>query len=344
MGPKKSTGSIIRALCLIGIALFLHSITLGGIFGCFPHIVPWWFLVCFVSGSVLCGCAFLYQHNKERYLFFYLGIMVSLLFPVAGIMGIAAIFAYKFFTRDKLYNEDDFEIALEKEDILKEKHVPDSDEESFVREQLDIQSFREILQGNNTELKRSVIEKLSQKDTCDDIQLLIRTLKDSDPEVRFYASAALKKIEENFEIRILAIKEKLKAAPYSTEHNLALGKEYLKLCRSGLIEKNTRLFYLHKAWSAIENTLGAINPLEVLLEAGKIKIELGEYEAGIAYLNQACDLDPTNWQVLIWRCEANFHLKNLDKIPSDCEVIKRIKPPWDSVQNITDYWLEHVNT
>lgn len=300
----------------------------------------------YVTGAVAGAAGFTVLQHKGRKLFFMLALLLSLVYPVGGLIAAYTIFFCKYLipAKDSTSMHEDILIETELyENTEVDDYTAPVSEEDFIRDSLDIESFSDIMHSDNVFLKRSVIEKLSRKDTREAVLLISDALKDDDIEIRFYASSALKKIEENFQSRILALKEKINQMPDSAETNLRLSIEYFKFCRSGLLDQTSRHFYLERADRAIRQALAQTDDnIDVLLQAGKVLLDMGNAEEALLFFDNAHNLDQNNWQILIWRCEAYFRIQQFDRIKEDCERIEQLNSPWDSVRNITKYWLEYA--
>jgi len=342
---KKPASKLILFSLFLVFSFILHGYTIATVIGVIKNQPVKLILTAYLTGTLFNATAYLFTAQKYRLLFFHISWMLCSVFPLLGNLSALVLFAVKIMSQPKSFDEfESDELSLDDELVVEQHNNQPKSAEEYLRELLDIESFADILIGSNSDLKRSVIEKLAQKDNREAVKLLKQTLKDSDPEIRFHASSGLKKIDENFQRRILTLKEEILLNPQSFDLHLSLGQEYFKFSRSSLADKTTTDFYLNQAWNAIEKAL-RIKPenISVLLEAGKIKIELGEYEEAANYLDKAINLDSSNWQLRIWRCEANFQIGNITKVKDDCRFIESIKQPWDSVRNITNYWLAYEN-
>ncbi|RJP59545.1 MAG: tetratricopeptide repeat protein [Candidatus Auribacter fodinae] len=346
MGQRKNIyGAIILFIVCFTAGIAVHLATVCSLTGL---IIPRSLIITFASliiGAGINAAGYAILLRRGRRLFTALGFLYGLLFPVAGNISVLGMYLYKrlFPVKNKDLKDDDI---LVESYVITDPAQQDSrplKEEDFIRDSLDIESFSDILRSDNMAMKRSVIEKLSRKDTPDAIMMLQESLKDPDIEIRFYASSALKKIEENFQTHIFSLKEKIKSDPFSQDYNMALSEEYFKFCRSGLLDKSSRTFYLDKSWDVIQNALKSPNSkVNVLLQAGKVALARNDYAEALRYFDKAYEMTPENWQILIWRCEAYFHLGQITEIKDDCHRIEELKPPWDSVKNVTKYWVEHA--
>jgi len=342
---KKPTACLILFSLCIALSAVIHAFTATSVIGIIKNQPLKLIVASYIAGLLLNSAAYIFVTRKYRALFFHISWMLCGVFPFLGNISTFVLFIIKIVSEPK--NMDEFEsdeLSLDDEIVHVDETLPAISGQEFLRELLDIESFSDILLGSNSDMKRSVIEKLAQKDNREAVKLLKQTLKDTDPEIRFHASCGLKKIDENFQRRILTLKDEILLNPKSFNLYLSLGQEYFKFSRSGLADQTTTDFYLNQAWLALEAALGIDgNNLTALLEAGKIKIELGDYEEAVKYLDKALQADPSNWQIRIWRCEANFHRGNINMVKDDCKFIESIKQPWDSVRNITNYWLAYEN-
>ena len=346
MRSRRISGKrLIINIFLLAAGFTLQVYMLAGLMGFFPEHPAWRFFAAFAGGVCLSALVFASKKVKSLRLFLYLSLMLGIVVPVLGSLAVFAIYLYRKTCFNAEEASDEWDIALDNE--LVAPTVKDSghlgDSTKYVLENLDVESYSDILKGDNLELKRSVISKLSEDDKKEDIQLLQQTLKDPDPEIRFYASSALKKIEENFQKEFLALKEEISYQPDSLSHNLMLGKEYFRFARSGLSDKTSERYYYEQARNCLEKAYSIDKQnIDTALEYGKALIQLGEYERALKCFDDAYQIDTQNWQVLIWRCEAYYHLGKLKEIQHDCVQLKKLKPPWGTITNITNYWLEYA--
>lgn len=332
------------AITMFTAGIFFQAITFAGFIGFLDFFNAIHFIISHFAGAVFIGISFSQTVDKNRNLFFYLSLMLSVLFPVLGAVSIAVIYIYQTMVGVDLVSEDDLDISLDEESVLELEENIDDDANRFIRQRLDVESFSDILRGDNFNLKRSVIEILAHKDNKDSIKLLKIALKDSEPEIRFHASAGLRKVGETFQKRIFALQEEYNLDTNNFEINLLLAKEYFSFCRSRLVDVSTQKFYLNRGLESIIRAL-KLKPDDVnaLLVHGKIKIEMEDYQDAVTQLNKAHSLDKSNWDVLIWRCEANFYLGKFDKIKKDCQTVANLKPVWDRIGNVTNYWMKHAS-
>ncbi len=332
------------AITMFIAGIFFQAITFAGFLGFLDFFSAIHFIIAHFAGAVFIGISFSQAVDKKRNLFFYLSLMISVLFPVLGGVSIAVIYIYQIVIGLDLVSEDDLDISLDEESVMESEEDIDDDANQFIRQRLDVESFSDILRGDNFNLKRSVIEILAQKDNKDSIKLLKLALKDSEPEIRFHASAGLRRVGETFQKRIFALQEEYNLDMNNFGINLLLAKEYFSFCRSRLVDVSTQKFYLNKGLESIIRAI-ELKPDDVnaLLTYGKIKIEMEDYKDAVTQFNKAHRLDKSNWQVLIWRCEANFYLGKFDKIKKDCITVANLTPPWDRVGNVTNYWMKHAS-
>ncbi len=344
MVEKRSFKNKLTALIIFSGGMFFQAVTFAGLMGLLGFFNGIYLISAHFVGAVLIATAFFKLSDKNRTLFFYLSLMLSVIFPLLGGLSVAVICLYRIVVGVNSLSEDELDISLDEESIMVSDENTDVDADRFIRQKLDVESFSDILRSDNFNLKRSVIEILARKDDKDSIKLLKSALKDPDPEIRFHASTGLCKVGESFQKRILALQEEFKLDTGSFETNLLLAKEYFSFCRSRLVDSGTQKFYLDKGLESINRAL-KIKPdnVDALLVLGKIKIETQEYQDALKQLDKAYSLDEDNWNVLIWRCEANFYLGRFDQIKKDCRAVSNLKPVWDSVGKVTNYWMKDAS-
>ncbi len=340
----RKAGYLIVSVLGITLGMALQCVMGCALLNLFPGTIYFGMaLSCHIAGSLCAAMVYLQLKTVSRYVFFYFSLIFGLMIPVMGIIFTATAFLFRTLCDSQRQNEQDWDVALEENEVVDTTLNEPLDEEEFVMENLDLESFVDILNGTDLNMKRSVIEKLADDDKKDNIILLQKALKDQDPEIRFYASASLKKIEENFQKYLMAIQKELQLKPKAKEQHLLLAKEYFRFARSGMLDQTSTSFYYEQSQKAVEQVL-SIDPdnEDGLLTAGKIYLQLEQYDTALKYLNNAYDKNPSNWQTLIWRCEVYFRLNEYEAIQNDCARIATLKTPWDTVQDITQYWTAYA--
>ena len=328
-------------------AAVIHAHVLKEMLALEPLLPLWAYSVLYFLGPAILAGGFMLLKRKERSLFSVLSLFFGVLLPLAGVLSVTAIFFYRMLgdrTKELFYEDtqEQYEDVFEDEEIIR-KAIKENEEETL-RRQIDAESFSDILMSKNGNLKRDAIEKLAMLDNKESIYLLKRTLvKDPDAEMRFFAGNALKKVEEGFQNQIQALNDNIQQNPAGFENYFKLARLYLRLFRAELSGDSIQHFCLLQATDAITSALNIEpNNIEALIEAGKIKIAQRAYKEALEYLEKAEKIEPTSWQVLIWRCEADFFLGNFQAIKKACKVIVQENPPWKLVNNVTHFWLNNA--
>ncbi len=340
----RTAGHIIVTTLGLTIGIALQAVMVCALLNLLPSKIPIIIpALCHIAGSFFAATVYFQLKTVSRYVFFYLSFISGLIMPTAGILFTGAIFVYRTICNTQRQSAQDWDVALEENEVTDTLLTKNGDEKDFLLSTLDLESFADILNGTDLNLKRSVIEKLSEDDKKDNIRLLRKALKDQDPEIRFYASAGLKKIEENFQKYLMAIQKKLQSNPDSFENNLLLGNEYFRFARSGMLDRTTTNFYYEQSRKSLEKAVCLERDNEQsLLSLGKVYLQLEDYDAALDCLDKAHTCNPENWQILIWRCEVHYSARKYERIKNDCAQISNLNTPWDSVRDITQYWTAHA--
>lgn len=121
-----------------------------------------------------------------------------------------------------------------------------------ILKELDFMPLADILKGDDIELKRGAVEKLADLRTPEAISLLRRYRNDPSPEVRFYVTSSLSRIQKDFDERLEATKTRVREENFSPASRISLAQNYLQMVASQLADETTNRMYENEAKHHLE--------------------------------------------------------------------------------------------
>ncbi|MFQ5963617.1 MAG: tetratricopeptide repeat protein [Candidatus Scalinduaceae bacterium] len=264
--------------------------------------------------------------------------------PLIGILGITINYLLvKFILKKKGYftTSDD-----PLENIDEDLHLFEdiSDTNTLLKEETNIEPIMDILNGDDPALKRGAINLLRQMGSKEAIHLLKKNISDSNDEVRFYTSAALKKLNDAYIQELKKAKEKTEVEKPSASHFQKLGEVCKKYAESGLCDQNARDYYLGLAKNAFIETLD-LDPenIEITTSLGYVCMELKEYEEAEKYFKKATKIKPDHADALLWLCQLYYEkwdlkalVENLQGMDPICH--QEAKDPYNRM--LFNFWTK----
>ncbi len=197
-----------------------------------------------LSITALISAQLYFNLRRKRFIFFLA--LALILLPIVSAIMLVAIQTTLFTTRkmDLLggYHEEDKTIA-ESLDVLKLEENDDAAQDTMNVEPL-VETIRSC---SSTELKRGAIETLTQIANPQSVSLLKECLVDPDPEVRFYASSGLSRIEERMNERIIRLKHRLQDGEDNLSLRSDLGRAYFEFIYMEIQDRASLSYYLTQA-------------------------------------------------------------------------------------------------
>jgi tetratricopeptide (TPR) repeat protein len=232
---------------------------------------------------------------------------MTLFLPLIGILGITINYLLvKFILKKKGYftTTDDPLENTDEESLLFEDI---SDTNTLLKEETNIEPIMDILNGDDPALKRGAINLLRQMGSKEAIHLLKKSISDPNEEVRFYTSAALKKLNDAYIQQMKKAKEKTEVENPSAFHFQKLGEVCKKYAESGLCDQSARDYYLDLAKKAFIETL-SLDPenIEITTSLGYVCMEMKEYEEAEKYFKKATKIKPDHADALLWLCQLYY--------------------------------------
>lgn len=246
------------------------------------------------------------KHNELK-LYSYLCGLMTLFLPLIGILGITISFLFvKFILKKKGYftTSDDPLENIDEQSLLFENIT---DTNTLLKEDMNIEPILDIINGDDTALKRGAINLLREMGSKEAIHLLKKCISDSNDEVRFYASTALKRLNDSYTLQIKKAKEKTEGEKPSASDYQKVGEAYKKYIESGLCDQSARDYYLGLAKNAFIKAL-SLDPenIEITTGLGYVCMEMKEYEEAEKYFKKATSIKPDHGDALLWLCQLYY--------------------------------------
>ena len=268
--------------------------------------------------------------NELKFYSYLCGLM-TLFLPLIGILGVTISFLLvKFVLKKKGYfTTTDDPLENTDEELLLFEDITDTN--TLLKEETNIEPILDILNGDDPALKRGAINLLRQIGNKEAIQLLKKSISDSNEEVRFYTSAALKKLNDTYIQHIKKVKEKAEREKPLAFNYQKLGAVYKKYAESGLCDQNARDYYLDLAKEAFIETLSIDSEnIETVANLGYVCMEMKNYEDAEKYFKMATNIKPDYADALLWLCQLYYEkwdlkalVENLQEMnPKDFSEVK----------------------
>lgn len=291
-----------------------------------------------------------YSVEKNHELKFYscqCGLMTFFL-PVIGLLGAASSFLLvRFVLKRKGYfstTEDPLENA--DKDLLLFEDI--SDTNTLVKEETDIEPIMDILNGDDPALKRGAINLLRQIGSKEAVHLLKKCISDPHEEVRFYTSAALKKLNDAYIQQLKKSKEEIAREKPSVPNLLKLGDNCVKYAESDLCDQGARDYYLSLAKKAfIEALLLDPQNREITVNLGYVCMELKEYGEAEKYLKMAVTINPEQVDAFLWLCRLYYEKWDLKALVGNLQTMNpvsyyEVEDPYNRM--LLNFWTKQHET
>jgi hypothetical protein len=263
------------------------------------------------------------EHQYKRLAIF----TIDLLLPVFGCCAILIfVGTVRMLRGNSIYEDEDIynypfgeseyhKFVKEKEDDLKEKYIPNSQE--YLRDNLEIYSFIDLLDHDNNEIKKDAIEKSLDRKEKGTIKFLKKALESNNYEIMYLAKNNLERIEGNIFTKIKNISESLEKNINSDLLNerarCYLDLSYFDLLDEKLIEKFSK-----KALKDIYASL-KLNPKQnhLYLQIVRIYTQLNLDEKAITFGNQILEenfSEEIKTKIKFYLAESYYKLKQYKEV------------------------------
>ncbi len=194
---------------------------------------------------------------------------------------------------------------------------------AYFDEELAVQPVLDILAGYDDDLKRGAIDTLRRIGTPEAISILKKCLSDSSTEVRHNAHTALTRLDETYVHAIKDAKKPLEAGEPKAVHHLRHAGHCIEYAKSGLLDNDTRRYYLEIARESYlaAREAGASNS-ELNLNLGRLELQLGNFDQATDYFQSILDEDPNNVTALVGLAEVHYTRGDAGRLQA---VVRRMK-------------------
>lgn len=188
---------------------------------------------------------------------------------------------------------------------------------------LQIEPYLDILRSQDTDLKLSVLDLLSKKESRPAIKLLRLALSETNYEVQFFANNALSKIEQEMMRRINNENINVSFYPNDFENYNKRGEAYLNFVKIEMVDARSAEYFLRHALSDFEKSL-ELNPAQeiVAFETVYIYLKLLSPEEALSKIKSLKFKDPLlQAKYLLYRAEVYFKLREFSRMTEDLNEI-----------------------
>ncbi|MBL4890156.1 MAG: hypothetical protein JKX97_09080 [Candidatus Lindowbacteria bacterium] len=265
----------------------------------------------YVLGAALLAGSLSKIDKKNIGLSFYLYFCLNAFVPFYGFFGSVAISLYKRFMPATAGILDEYAEYIQSEAEHKGTIVQLGTVEEQVKQEMEIQSYFDIIKGTDRILKKALIGKIISEWTPNSVQLLKIALLDIDYDVKSYASTALTELENRINKNIISLKEDIIREPNFLAIRLKLARSYLNYSDSGLLDENSSEHYVRMAGFILSDTEDELKIDEsskvslLLLKAYTARLKNEEEEEEEIY-KEVLELDSHNREALLFLCSVQF--------------------------------------
>ncbi|OGH56894.1 MAG: hypothetical protein A3G34_06970 [Candidatus Lindowbacteria bacterium RIFCSPLOWO2_12_FULL_62_27] len=231
------------------------------------------------------------------------------------------------------------ETEMQREDQL--GRIMDIEEE--IGRQMEIQPLVDLIHGRDVTLRRAATKYLGKLETRDSVRLLQNLLKDSDREVRFYASSSLAKIDEKLSKRIRTLAAESAARAADVLLLKELGYAYLEYIQAGTLDAIGERYHLDQCAETFGKVLSYEQDSETHFSMGRVMFKLGRIDEAERHLSRAIEMDPKNVDAYFWRAEIFFRRRDFLRVAEDCRATRAFGDLNTTHQLIAPWWAESLS-
>ncbi|MBF0494001.1 MAG: hypothetical protein HQL28_02580 [Candidatus Omnitrophica bacterium] len=335
---KKAKRAMAAAFILIYAGLeaafaFSVILTKNYIFGVALHCLGSGFLIrgVFIINSTL------YKDKVKPVLFF--GAIITAVFPIIGAAAFLLLAGLMLFgPKLKANVYGDYENYISEKGINTDIYGDKSGMLNNIREEVSFESYVNIVHWGDIASKMKVIGKLSDSAEAADIRLLREAVKDTSPEVRFYASGALLKLESSISSKISEMEETVKTRGSSADF-ARLGDLYAEYASSGLAPANLKEYYITLSAENYRRSLDInTDQPEVILNYVKGLFSTKEHRKAKPLLDMAIKTWPDEARLLLLRAEVYFLLWDMREM-FFCLSGLRMDALTEEEKKVVEFWM-----
>ena len=308
-----------------------------------------WGLVALVGGlGTAAGLTIIGTGNP--WLLFWLFLGLTLFIPFYGALGSTAISFYLWrATGGKLADQYASYIDAEDSRIADEgESTAAGTVDHMVRQELNIQSYMDIMRGPDRLLKKALIGKILSEWTPNAVSLLKQGLKDEEYEIRSYSSTALTTIENRMNGRILQLKDGIAENPEDHSLQFKLAQSYLAYASSGLLDPGSASHYVRMGSDILE-TLPLPPPdeedqsLQMLSLHGQAARLSDDLETEERIYSQILEQHPQHQETLSHLCALLFRQKRFGELHRTCDLFLQHTVGDHPAQEAAHLWSSSAN-
>jgi len=208
-----------------------------------------------------------YSRGEDR-AWIAIGLSMSLPLPFIGFLGFVVLYAM-FLSRPRGSGDllKDFEEYISYDSSMLAEAQRKQNSGRFVMDEVDVEPLRDILGGDDIDLKRGAILSLSRLPRREAVILLKAALADPSREIRYYAGNALSDMEKEFNDRIFRLVREVERTPTHIEHHIDLAKFVLDYVDTGLLDESMVRYFCDIGLRALDKAsmVGSDDPRILLL-------------------------------------------------------------------------------
>lgn len=276
--------------------------------------------------------------------FSYVGFGLSAVLPVYGLLGMyvtALVMNCSKFKPIDSFEENDPKIPERYRSLLRHS---DFNLVDLQREEMDIESFRDIFRTNDPYLEENAIYKLSKILTRESVAILQDVVLHASADTKVLAASVLIEMEDKVVDKIEALGKQLTDNAYDTDLMLELARTYDVYCYLGVLDKAIENYYRGLATEHYRTFL-IYHPRHAAatLEYGRCLLNSGDIEKAMRVLQSAVKLDPANPNPYIWLAEAHYKSGDYLAVTDICKKINSFQNLPENLKPITNWWVEDLH-
>jgi len=207
-----------------------------------------------------------------------------------------------------------------------------------VRSEVDFEPFIDIIKGDDSALKKKVIDKLARNVSVQNIKWLRELIDDPSTDVRLCATGSLLKMEGKIHDEIQTAYKNVKEKGDS-QQSLYLADLYQMYVNSGLVTGKARQFYLDRACTQYKNALNyTTDKLPVMTRYIRTLLMMNREKEAEKILLEAVKNWPSNKEILLLEAETFFKNKNYHALKKELAHIKNDNLNMDE-KEVIEFWI-----
>ena len=208
----------------------------------------------------------------------------------------------------------------------------------------DITPYVDIMESDNSLMKRSTINKVVQHPGRNSRFILDIGLQDEDPDIRFYAASALIILNDSFIQEFRTLQKKISEQPHDPQLYLDLALAYDRYCTWNLPEVEDMTRFWDKIENAYTKTLKiAPNNITAISGLAGIYLKKKRYESAAILINKGMRRYPNSSELSFLFLKLLFIQKKFDQLRTKAKTfIRRFPNNRLEIQEVVSYWQTSV--